>query len=197
MTAVVAPGTTESQDKKVTFCLGPLLNKYQDGHPPEPDTEYDRRAYRLGLPRRADIIKYSQSPIAQQQIKFLPLGAGCGHHHLHYISHNSSINIDLKLENDKFNNKSILTGSDDHDKCPNYNIKSLNYEDFNSMPLTIENDNYITNYFKYQESDPVNLNSNPDDVVVNIDDMFFKHRMDHFNCIMMEQSNCYALFSTK
>lgn len=40
--------------RQVTFCKGPFLDQYEDGHPPEKGCEEERRRYRSGLPSKAD-----------------------------------------------------------------------------------------------------------------------------------------------
>lgn len=41
--------------RQVTFSLGPFLDQYEDGHPPEKDCEEERRRYRTGVPSKADL----------------------------------------------------------------------------------------------------------------------------------------------
>jgi len=41
--------------RQVTFSLGPFLDQYEDGHPPEKDCEDERRRYRTGVPSKADL----------------------------------------------------------------------------------------------------------------------------------------------
>ena len=57
--------------RQVTFSLGPFLDQYEDGHPPEKNCEEERRRYRSGLPSKVEpenaVLDASQFEEAFQQ----------------------------------------------------------------------------------------------------------------------------------